>query len=151
EPERPWRLAHLAEVSGTSLRTLQKQFLRFVGRAPSAFLREKRFERVRRELLGGCQQLSVTEIATRSGFTHLGRAAAESRRRYGGSPSAALRRTRRVTPSIAFPLVLASSVERPTVAILPFNRIGARPSSAGAIAEEIGLALWHLHSLKVAA
>ena len=34
EPARRWRLSDLAAVSGVAPRTLQKQFLRFVGTAP---------------------------------------------------------------------------------------------------------------------
>jgi AraC-like DNA-binding protein/tetratricopeptide (TPR) repeat protein len=150
EAERPWRFAHLAEVCGTSLRTLQKQFHRFLGRSPNAFLREVRFDRARRELLSGSQQLNVTEIATRCGFNHLGRFATEYHRRYGESPSATLGRTQRTTPSSALPLILASSAERPTIAILPFSRVGARQTSASAITDEIGVALWRLHWLRVA-
>ena len=149
EPERAWRFAHLADVCGTSLRTLQKQFHRFLGRSPGAFLRELRFERVRQELLGGGQHLNVTEIATRCGFSHLGRFATEYHRRYGEVPSATLRRARRTTPSSAFPLVLASSAERPTIAILPFNRVGAQQNSATAITDEIGVALYRLNWLKI--
>ena len=95
EPERAWRLTELAEMCGVAPRTLEKHFQRFLGRAPRAFLRELRFERVRRHLLSDCEQASVTEIATGCGFAHLGRFATEYHRRYGESPSTTLRRTRR--------------------------------------------------------
>src|SRR5262245_2247761 len=150
EPERPWRFAHLAQVCGTSLRTLQKQFRRFLACSPNAFLRDVRFDRARRELLSGSQQLNVTEIATRCGFTHLGRFATEYHRRYGERPSATVRRTRHTTPSTALPFVLASSVERPTIAILPCDGVGTRLSIARGITDEIAVALWRLHCLKVA-
>src|SRR5437879_7198883 len=72
-PERPWRLGDLAAACGTSQRTLQKHFQRFLGRAPRSFLRELRFERARRALLGGGESTTVTAVATRCGFEHLGR------------------------------------------------------------------------------
>ena len=91
EPGRSWRLAELARASGIAPRTLQKQFRRFVGRAPLAFLCELRFARVREELVHG-RDTGVTAIAMRYGFAHLGRFAVAYRRRYGESPSKTLRR-----------------------------------------------------------
>ena len=95
EPARLWRLATLAAACGVAPRTLQKHFRRFVGRAPLAYLREVRFEGARRELLGAAEKATITEIATRCGFAHLGRFATEYRQRFGESPSATLRRLRR--------------------------------------------------------
>src|SRR5262245_16295146 len=92
EPASSWRLATLAAACGIAPRTLQKHFRRFVGRAPLAYLREVRFERARRELLGAAETVTITEIATRCGFAHLGRFANEYQRRCGESPSATLRR-----------------------------------------------------------
>jgi len=37
---RNWRLTELAAIAGTSGRTLQRQFLTFVGKTPRAVLRE---------------------------------------------------------------------------------------------------------------
>jgi transcriptional regulator GlxA family with amidase domain len=48
-----WRLAELAAIAGTSGRTLQRQFLSFVGKTPRAVLREIALECARRELLQG--------------------------------------------------------------------------------------------------
>lgn len=152
EPERPWRLGDLASACGVSPRTLQKHFHRFLRRPPRTFLRELRFERARRELLGGCEQTSITKIATHCGFAHLGRFATEYHRRYGETPSTTLRRARCAsTPSAPSPLVLTSAIERPTIAILPFDRIGPQLSSGSTFADDIGVALWRLHWLKVAA
>src|SRR5947207_4866435 len=121
EPARPWRVAELAALCGIAPRTLQKHFRQFVGRAPLAFLHALRLDRARQELLRGSQHASITEIATRFGFAHLGRFAIQYRRRYGESPSATLRRSLRVsTASTAQLPLLAPRLERPTVAVLPF-------------------------------
>ena len=152
EPARPWRLRELAAASGVAPRTLQKLFRRFVGCAPIAFVRKVRFERARQELLRGPQGTSITEIATRCGFAHLGRFATEYRRRYGESPSTTARRSRRVSgsPSAAQP-VLSSALERPAIAVIPFDLICTEPGRAAAFADEIALALWRLHWINVVA
>jgi AraC-like DNA-binding protein/tetratricopeptide (TPR) repeat protein len=152
EPERPWRLCDLAAVCGVSARTLQKHFRRFLGSTPSRFLRELRFDRARQGLLGGCAETRVTEIATRCGFDHFGRFATEYGRRYGETPSTTLRRARRVCAPSMGPLpVFTSSLDRPAIALLPFDRIGPRPDRATSFADEIALALWRLNWVKVAA
>jgi len=151
EPMRPWRLGDLATACGVSQRTLQKHFRRFLGRAPLSFLRELRFDRARQELLGGCGHASVTEIATRCGLGHLGRFAIEYHRRYGESPSATLRRSGRSSPPSRASLpVLTSTLERPTIAILPFDRVGPQPGRVTAFVDEIAVALWRLHWINVA-
>src|SRR5215469_1916207 len=143
EPARRWRLRHLATVSGVAPRTLQKQFLRFVGTAPLTFLRELRFNRVRQQLLHAAAHVSVTEIAISCGFGHLGRFAIHYQQRYGESPSATLRCSQRVSASSTTALpFFTSAIERPAVAILPFQIIGSRPDVAMAFGDEIALALW---------
>src|SRR4051794_11269016 len=104
EPERAWRLTDLAEICGVAPRTLQKHFQRFLGCTPLAFLRQLRFERARRDLLGGCERASVTEIAARCGFSHLGRFATEYYRRYDESPSTTLRQAGRAIGPYHSPL-----------------------------------------------
>lgn len=152
EPERAWRLCDLAVLCGVSPRTLQKHFGLFLGSTPRRFLRELRFDRARQELLGGCEEARVTEIATRCGFDHFGRFATEYRRRYGETPSTTLRRARRVCAPSAGPLpVFTSSLDRPVIALLPFDRIGPHPDWTTSFADEIALALWRLNWIKVAA
>jgi AraC-like DNA-binding protein/TolB-like protein len=152
EPGRPWRLSELAAACGVAPRTLQKHFRRFLGRAPLAFLRELRFERARQELLAGCEPRNITEIATRCGFGHLGRFAIEYRQRYGESPSATRRRSWRAGIHFRAALpILTSTLERPTIAVLPFESVGAQPVRATSFADEIALALWRLHWIRVAA
>jgi AraC-like DNA-binding protein len=85
-------VADLARIAGVSPRSLQDSFQRYLGTSPMAYLREVRLSRAHRELReAGPGQNTVTEIAYRCGFVHLGRFAALYRRRYGVSPSQTLR------------------------------------------------------------
>jgi len=84
--------AELAAISGVPERTLRKHFKRFVGLSPIAHLRRLRLAAARAELLACEGRLSVTEIATRHGFAHLGRFAADYARCFGEPPSATLAR-----------------------------------------------------------
>jgi AraC-like DNA-binding protein len=150
EPGRPWRVGELAALSGVAPRTLQKHFHHFIGRAPLAFLRELRFDGVRQELLRASPDASITEIATGFGFAHLGRFATQYCCRYEESPSATLRRSLRVnTASRAQLPLLSSRLERPSVAVLPFDVIGPLPYGAIAFADEIAVALCRLRWLNV--
>jgi len=83
----PITLADLVTAAGVPGRTLREHFRSFKGLPPMAYLRRARLARARADLLGGDGR-SVTEIAQRWGFTHLGRFAAEYRRLYGELPSA---------------------------------------------------------------
>jgi AraC-like DNA-binding protein len=57
-----------------------------------AYVREVRLERARADLMSDDPSLgSVTDIALKWGFAHLGRFAVEYKRRFGESPSATLR------------------------------------------------------------
>ena len=152
EPGRSWRLAALAAACGVAPRTLQKHFRRFVGRAPLAYLRELRFERVRQELLSAAETATITEVATGCGFAHLGRFATDYQRRYGESPSATLRRSRRAhAPAPPSLPMLSSALARPALAIAVFDQIGGSPGEATALAEEIAVALGRLHWVHVVA
>lgn len=84
----------LAALSGTSLRALQEGFRRFKGTTPMGYLRGVRLARVRADLTApGTADRSVTDIALRWGFTHLGRFAETYRATYGETPSATLRKS----------------------------------------------------------
>lgn len=77
----------LAEIAGVSVRSLFLGFQRYRGISPMKFLRELRLHRVRDELLLAPEGTTVTEIALRWGFYHLGRFAQEYRALFGQSPS----------------------------------------------------------------
>ncbi len=85
----------LANVTGVSERSLRRQFIAFLGRAPLAHFRAMRIAAVRAALLSPLNDAaSVTETAARFGFGHFGRFSSEYRRRFGELPSATLARGR---------------------------------------------------------
>ncbi|WP_309248526.1 AraC family transcriptional regulator [Streptomyces sp. MNP-20] len=92
-PEHPFTTAALAAEGRVGVRWLQEAFRRYVGMSPMAYVRDVRLGRVREELLasGSCER-SVSEVAHRWGFTHLGRFAEQYRARFGELPSQTLRR-----------------------------------------------------------
>jgi AraC-like DNA-binding protein len=92
-PGKPFTVADLAAIAGVSIRSLQESFRRYVGMPPMTYLRHLRLALVHEQLRQADPALyTVTEIAYRYGFTHMGRFAAEYRARYGFSPRQTLRR-----------------------------------------------------------
>lgn len=83
----------VAAASGVSVRTLQHQFAEDLNDTITAYIRNRRLERVRAALADTApgSGVTVTDIASRWGFTHLGRFAVSYRERFGESPSATLR------------------------------------------------------------
>ena len=90
-PERDLTLAELAHAAGTTARALQRGFKEVVGMSPTAYVRAVRLDRVHAELLAEPDP-SVTDIAMRWGFFHLGRFAQQYRERFGVLPSQTVRR-----------------------------------------------------------
>ncbi|MGH8784096.1 MAG: AraC family transcriptional regulator [Cupriavidus necator] len=90
----PLTVADLAQVACVSIRALEEGFRRHLNTTPLAYLRDARLDCVRQALIAaaGAEQASITDIAYRFGFTHLGRFAAYYKKRFGVSPSATLRR-----------------------------------------------------------
>ena len=92
-PAHPWNVAELAAAVSMSVRSLQEGFRRSLDTTPMAYLRRLRLEEVHQELAAADPAaVSVTEVATRWGFVHLGRFAAAYSRAFGERPSATLRR-----------------------------------------------------------
>lgn len=82
----------LARIACLSVRALEEGFGRTVGMPPMAYLRDVRLARARALLVeADPHETTVTEIAARCGFLHLGRFAVDYRRKYGVSPSHTLR------------------------------------------------------------
>jgi AraC-like DNA-binding protein len=93
EPDRPWRLADLAQVAGVSPRTLQDAFQRELDVTPLEHVRRVRLERARRDLLAADPAVtSVTDVASRWGFFHLGRFSQAYRGAFHELPSQTLAR-----------------------------------------------------------
>jgi AraC-like DNA-binding protein len=91
----PLSLGQLASVGGVSARSLQYAFRVSRGYTPTEFLRRVRLERARDDLARTEDPQTVTLVAMRWGFLHLGRFAMEYRRRFHESPSETLRRSLR--------------------------------------------------------
>lgn len=90
---RPIGIADVVESAGVSVRTLHHGFRSAHGVAPMTWLKHRRLERVRQELwAAGPGATSVTEVALRWGFAHLGRFALDYRARFGEPPSRTLQR-----------------------------------------------------------
>lgn len=90
----PMTLGDLAAVGKVSASTLHELFRRHRQCAPMQFVRKLRLEAVRRDLMSGMPFGSVTEVAYRWGFVHLGRFAEHYRWMFGESPSATLKKHR---------------------------------------------------------
>ena len=82
----------LAEMAGVSVRTLYAGFKDFRQTSPMEYLRTVRLQRAREELLKQDPESSVTEIAIRWGFTHMGRFSQDYSRMFGERPSETKRR-----------------------------------------------------------
>jgi len=150
DPARAWTVGGLASECGVGRRTLQRQFRRFIGKTPMEYVHDLRLDRARREVLGASDGATVTDIAVRCGITHLGRFAAQYRKRYGESPSATLRRRQNAlvrSRSHLAPLPVA--VERPAIAVLPFDLVGPDAHQAADLAEETIAALMRMRWIVV--
>ncbi|BCY12263.1 AraC family transcriptional regulator [Actinoplanes sp. L3-i22] len=92
EPSRHYTSRDLAMIAGVGIRVLQDSFRQHVGMSPMTYLRRLRLDGVHTELTRADPgTASVSEVAYRWGFTHLGRFAGAYRDRFGVSPSATLR------------------------------------------------------------
>jgi AraC-like DNA-binding protein len=93
QPGYPWTVPQLARAAGVSVRALETGFRHSVGSSPRSYLRARRLDAAHQELAAvGAGEATVTAVAHRWGFGHLGRFAAQYRRRFGVSPSVTLRR-----------------------------------------------------------
>jgi AraC-like DNA-binding protein len=86
-------LPEVAAAAGVSIRTITRAFRKKHGVGPIGFLRRLRLQATRRALLAAEPGLdSITNVALRYGFVHLGRFAGEYRKAFGEPPSETLRR-----------------------------------------------------------
>ncbi len=90
---RPITVSDVAAAAGVSLRTLQAFFAEDLQQTPSSFIRNRRLERARADLADAPpgSGATVSQIANRWGFSHLGRFANTYHQRFGEPPSQTLR------------------------------------------------------------
>jgi len=90
----PITVGDLAEFAGVSTRSLFSGFRRFRNISPMHYLKEVRLRRVRDELLKAQSSSgTVTAVAFRWGFSHLGHFTTDYKRRFGETPSETLMRS----------------------------------------------------------
>jgi AraC-like DNA-binding protein len=91
-PGAPLTAPDLARRVGISVRALQEGFKEYVGMPPMTYLREVRLTRAHDELRDAPPgAVAVAEVASRWGFTHLGRFGVAYRRKFGVPPSRTMR------------------------------------------------------------
>ena len=90
----PLTMAELAEVSGVSGATMNRAFRQYRGYTPMQFLLDKRMRFVHKRLLLSGPTDTVQQIAMMCGFVHMGRFAAEYKRRFNEHPSQTLKRAK---------------------------------------------------------
>lgn len=92
QPHKVWSTAELARATGVSSRALQRAFERSGHPSPMAYLRRLRLHHAHAELAAHPpNSVTVTTVASRWGFLHLGRFASQYRQLFGESPSETLR------------------------------------------------------------
>jgi transcriptional regulator GlxA family with amidase domain len=87
-------LGDLAKVAGVSPRTLHEGFRRYRGYSPMQYLRRQRMSAAREELTSPGATTTVTDVALKWGFNHLGRFSGFYARQFGEAPSETLRAAR---------------------------------------------------------
>lgn len=87
-------MSSVADAVHMSVRAVQQGFHEQLGMTPMTYVRERRLERVHEELMDAtpADGVTVTAVAERWGFHHLGSFGSEYRKRWGESPSQTLRR-----------------------------------------------------------
>jgi AraC-like DNA-binding protein len=87
------RMQDLCAFTGVGLRTLQRCFLSHFQVSPIAYIKARRLNAARRDLVDADPSShTVTWIATENGFSHLGRFSVDYRAHFGESPSETLAR-----------------------------------------------------------
>lgn len=89
----PLTIGELAEYAGVSTRSLFAGFRKYRNTTPMQWLKDVRMRRVREDLLRASPETTtVTCIAVRWGFSHLGHFTVDYKRSFGESPSVTLQR-----------------------------------------------------------
>ena len=91
----PIDLTSLAKMAGYSMSSIHKAFRKYRGYSPMTYLKKIRLAHLRKSLLEGHPNTTLTQQALDIGFGHLGRLSADYKRQFGESPSDTLRKARR--------------------------------------------------------
>src|SRR6185312_10048590 len=101
------------------------------------YWRQLRMAAARSFLLEDTNTTSVTDVATRFGFTHFSRFAQDYRRHFGETPSRTLQRSRisrleragrhRISGAGGVPVAPKVPRDRPIIAVLPLENSAAHP------------------------
>lgn len=86
----------VAAAVGVSVRALQAGFRQYRDSSPKEFLKSRRLERARAQLLRGEPATTVRSTASAAGYTHMSRFAADYKQRFGEAPSDTLRHAAKV-------------------------------------------------------
>ena len=92
--EQPMSIDELARAGGMNKRSLQRAFQVRFEMSPMEFLRRRRLEEAHAMLASGASGTTVTAVALRVGFGHMGRFARDYHAQYGEKPSETLGRAR---------------------------------------------------------
>lgn len=92
---RKFSIHELAALSGSSVRSLQAGFRKHRGMTLTEFIRNQRLSKARMALLLPSWSDSVTDVALRFGYGHIGRFSRDYKARFGELPSRTLSRARR--------------------------------------------------------
>lgn len=84
-------IADVAAACAVSVRALTRGFEKHLGTSPLQYMLELRLQGVRNDLAAARDGASVTDLALKWGFNHLGQFAARYRQRFGESPRDTLR------------------------------------------------------------
>jgi len=92
--EQAMTVEELARIGGMNKRSLQRAFQSRFEMSPLEFVRRRRLEQARSMLASGAPGTTVTTVALRAGFSHMGRFARDYHAQYGEKPSETLAASR---------------------------------------------------------
>lgn len=88
----PISIAEVANLTGISLRSLERSYKEARGQSLRDFLKSRRLELAHRRLVAAAPGTTVTQVLYASGFSHPGEFSRAYRQRFGVAPSETLRR-----------------------------------------------------------
>ena len=95
-PEEHFGMVELAAKAGVSPRSLQQAFLRYASVPPIVWLRNRRLNAARRDLLAAAESgVTVAEVAMKWSFWHLGRFSQSYHALFGEHPRTTVKRVSR--------------------------------------------------------